>query len=132
MLVATISPIGVGRRTPPANGSPPGRVWQATQSPRIFTYSPWLGAVSFAGAAPNAWLAASNMAPSTWQNRCFDTVLLIMYLSSAQASAAAAGWRARTGSGSMASTERSATATAVRVELQVPAVGNTPVPTRNR
>jgi hypothetical protein len=33
MLVLYIAPIGEASGNPPANGLPPGAVWQATQSP---------------------------------------------------------------------------------------------------
>ncbi len=38
MLVAMMVPIGVGSGRPPANGLPPGAVWQATQSPAVARY----------------------------------------------------------------------------------------------
>ena len=40
MLVVTIRPRSLSIGRPPANGAPPGAVWQAVQSPALATYSP--------------------------------------------------------------------------------------------
>ncbi|MNJ73701.1 hypothetical protein D3C77_705340 [compost metagenome] len=53
-MVAWIAPSGVAISNPPANGLPPGRLWQATQSLSRATYSPRLTSAGSKRAACSA------------------------------------------------------------------------------
>src|SRR5690348_7207608 len=64
MLVATMSPTGVGTTTPPANGFPPGAVWHAVQSAAMARYSP-RSIVAAPGAFDAGWAMAHVEANAT-------------------------------------------------------------------
>ena len=75
MLVDQIVPMGLSMGRPPASGSPPSAVWQATQSPAYITYWPWPS--SGCQSAARFWVGAERFTGTKEQTLWYYRALIV-------------------------------------------------------